>query len=178
MSELSDRALAALGWAYGAIQGATYQGLGTADIWQSLRDAAESQGFSSVGLSGADVSVLRGYAGGMKRASDTFGAADAGQPLTADMIGVQPWALPGASFNAAPEWWARVEMTVADEQGNLSTGWATMTGLDLRGLSVGDITRILQANAEAAALQQGEGTTPRGTLISTGRVELFPAPSA
>jgi hypothetical protein len=175
---LTDRAAAALGWAFGAIQGATYEGLNTTDIWQRLRDAAESQGLSTVGLSAADVSSLRGYAGQMKAASDALGAADPSLGIESSMVGVAPWSMSQATLNAAPEWWARVEMTVADEQGNMTTGWVTMTGITSLNMTAGDLNQMIQANAEAAAVQEGAGTTPRGTLISTGRVELLVAPQA
>lgn len=175
---LTDRAAAALGWAFGAIQGATYQGLGTADIWQALRDAAESQGLSTVGLSAADVSSLRGYAGQIRNAADQLSQADPSLGLEPSMVGYAPWSMDQNQLNVAPEYWARVEMTVADEQGNQSTGWVTMTGITSLNMTAGDLQAMIQANAEAAAISEGTGTTPRGSLISTGRVELLVAPQA
>lgn len=175
---LSDRAMGNLGWAFGSILGATYDGLGTADIWQGLKDAAEAQGLSSVGLSAADVSQLRGAASAIVQASDNLAAADPSLGLTADMIGIAPWSMGLDTLNTSPEYWARVEMTVADEQGNLSTGWTTMTGITSVNMTVGDLNALIQGNAEAAAMSQGPGGTPRGTLVSTGRVELLVAPQA
>lgn len=175
---LTDRAASALGWAFGAIQGATYQGLSTSDIWQALRDAAESQGLSTVGLNAADVSSLRGYAAQIRNAADQLSNADPSQGLEANMVGYAPWSMDQNTLNTAPEYWARVEMTVADEQGNQSTGWVTMTGITSLNMTAGDLQSMIQANAEAAAISEGTGTTPRGSLISTGRVELLVAPQA
>lgn len=175
---LSERAQSALGWAFGSILGAAYEGLSTADLWQSLRDAAESQGFSTVGLSGADVSQLRGYASQIVRAADSLAAADAAAGIDSSMIGYAPWSMDLNTLAVAPEYWARVEMTTADEQGNLTTGWVTMTGINSLNMTVQDLNTIIQGNAEAAAISEGTGNTPRGTLISTGRVELLVAPRA
>lgn len=175
---LTERAQSALGWAFGAIQGAAYQGLSTAEVWQSLRDAAESQGLSTVGLSAADVSSLRGYAGQIKSAADALSAAEPSAGLESGMVGYAPWSMSLNTLAVAPEYWARVEMTVADEQGNLSTGWMTMTGITSLDMTAGDLNAMLQANAEAAAVSEGTGTTPRGSLVSTGRVELLVAPQA
>jgi|SRR5215469_7670415 len=175
---LTDRAASALGWAFGSIMGATYQGLSTSELWQSLRDAAESQGLSTLGLSASDVSSLRGYAAQIRDSAENLANADPNASLDSSMIGVAPWSMDLNTLNVAPEYWARVEMTVADEQGNLTTGFMTMTGLNSVNMTAGDLNTIVQANAEAAALSQGTGNTPRGTLISTGRVELLVAPQA
>ena len=175
---LTSRAMSALGWAFGAIQGAAYQGMTTADLWQNLRDAAEAQGLETVGLSAADVSSLRGYAGQIKAAADALASADPALGLESKMVGYAPWSMDQSTLNVAPEYWARVEMTVADEQGNQSTGWATMTGITSLDMTAGELQQMIQANAEAAALSEGTGTTPRGTLIATGRVELLVAPQA
>lgn len=175
---LSDRAMANLGWAFGAIQGAAYQGLTTSQLWDSLRNAAESQGLSTVGLSASDVSQLRGYAGQIADASRQLADGDPGLGITSGMVGYAPWSMDLNTLAVAPEYWARVEMTVADENGNLSTGWATMTGITSVNMTVGDLNTLIQANAEAAAISEGQGKTPRGTLVATGRVELLVAPQA
>jgi hypothetical protein len=175
---LTDRAASALGWAFGAIQSAAYQGLTTTQVWESLRDAAEAHGLPTLGLSAADVSSLRGYAGQIRQASESLAAADPGLGLDASMVGVAPWSMGSSTLAVAPEYWARVEMTVADEQGNLSTGWTTMTGITSLNMTAGELNAMIQANAEAAAIAEGTGKTPRGSLVSTGRIELLVAPQA
>lgn len=175
---LTDRAAAALGWAFGAILGSAYAGETTADVWDRLRSASEAAGFETLGLSASDVSSLRGYAGGIVRAADSLASAGPGDAITADMIGVTPWSMGLGTLAVAPEYWARVEMTVADEQGNESTGWFTMTGINSLNMTTGDLDQLVQLNAEAAAISEGTGTTPRGSLVSTGRVELLVAPQA
>lgn len=175
---LSERAMGALGWAFGAIQGAVYEGLSTADVWQALRNAAESQGLDTLGLNAVDVSQLRGYAAQMRQAADNLQNATPENSIDASMIGYAPWSMSQDTLNVTPEYWARVEMTVADEQGNTSTGWTTMTGINSLNMTAGQLQGIIEGNAAAAALSQGTGTTPKGTLISTGRVELIVAPQA
>lgn len=175
---LSDRAMSNLGWAFGSILGATYDGATTSEIWQSLRDAAQAQGLESVGLSASDVSQLRGAAGAIVAAAGNLASADPSLGLTSDMIGIAPWSMGQDTLNTSPEYWARVEMTVADENGVLTTGWTTMTGINSVNMTAGDLNTLIQANAEAAAMSQGPGGTPRGTLVSTGRVELLVAPQA
>jgi hypothetical protein len=175
---LSERAQSALGWAFGSILGAAYEGLGTSDIWNSLKDAAQSQGLETVGLSATDVSQLRSYASQIVQASDNLASADPALGLENNMIGYAPWSMDANTLALAPEYWARVEMTVADEQGNMSTGWFTMTGINSLDMTAGDLNQLVQLNAEAAATGEGASGTPRGSLVSTGRVELVVAPQA
>lgn len=175
---LSDRAMGNLGWAFGAIQASAYAGESTAEVWARLNAAAEAQGLTSVGLSAADVSQLRGYAGQIADAARQLEAADPGLGLTSGMVGLAPWSMGLNQLEVAPEYWARVEMTVADEAGNQSTGWITMTGINSLNMTAGDLNTLIQANAEAAAISEGTGTTPRGSLVAVGRVELLVAPAA
>lgn len=175
---LSERAMSNLGWAFGSILGATYEGASTADIWDALKAGAEAQGLETVGLSASDVSQLRGFAGGITRAADNLANADPNLGITNDMIGTAPWSMDANSLALAPEYHARVEMTVADDAGNLSTGWYTLTGINSVNMTAADLNSLIQVNAEAAAAGEGAGGTPRGTLVSTGRVELLVAPQA
>jgi hypothetical protein len=175
---LSERLSNIGAWAFGAIQASAYEGATTADVWAGLRDAAAAAGLESPGLSAADVSVLRGYAGQIADATRQLAEADPALGLESSMVGVAPWSMDQNTLNVAPEYWARVEMTVADEAGVQSTGWVTMTGINSLNMTAGDLNAMIQANAEAAAVSEGTGTTPRGSLVSTGRVELLVAPQA
>lgn len=175
---LSDKAMSNLGWAFGSILSGAYNHSSTSDIWSALQDAAASQGLETVGLSATDVSQLRSYASQMVDAAGQLAAADPAAGLDASMIGYAPWSMDVNTLAVAPEYWARVEMTTADEQGAQTTGWFTMTGINSLDMTAGDLNSLIQLNAEAAATGEGPGTTPRGSLISTGRVELIVAPQA
>jgi hypothetical protein len=167
-----------IGWAFGAIQASAYAGESTQEVWQRLNDAAEAQGLPGVPLSVPDVSILRGFAGQVANAAGNLAAADPELGITSDMVGNMPWSMSLNTLQAAPEYWARVQMTVADEAGNLSDGWMTMTGITSINMTAGQLNQLIQQNAEAAAISEGSGNTPRGALVSTGRVELIVAPGA
>jgi len=175
---LSDRAMNALGWAYGSILGGAYNGATTSEIWDSLRAAAEAQGLDTVGLSAVDVSQLRSYASQVVSASNSLASADPSQVIDSSMIGYQPWSMDLNTLANAPEYWARVEMTTSDEQGNLQTGWITLTGINSLNMTVGDLNTIIQGNAIAAAATAPDGSSYGGDFVSTGRVELIVAPQA
>src|SRR5579872_1926969 len=153
---LSDRAASAPAWAFGAILGAAYEGATTADVFSSLRDAATAAGLESPGLNAIDVGQLRGLAGGIVRASAALASADFSQRIDSSMIGQMPWSMDPSTLAVAPEYWARVEMTTVDEQGNQQTGFMTMTGINSLNMTVGDLNTIIQGNAVAAALQTGQ----------------------
>lgn len=175
---LSEGAQGAVSWAFGAIQASVYAGESTAEVWSRLNDAAQARGLDKPPLSIFDVNELRHQAGEVASAAGALADATPDQSIDSTMIGFAPWSMDLNTLAAAPEYHARVEMTVADEQGNRSTGWITMTGINSLDMTVGDLNAIIQANAEAAAIAEGTGKTPRGSLVSTGRVELLVAPQA
>jgi hypothetical protein len=174
--DLTASAYDQLGWAFGAIQAGTYAGENTTQIWERLRSGAAAAGLETVGLSATDVSQLRGWAGAIAQASDNLGNADPNASLDSSMIAYAPWSMGPDTLALAPEYWARVQMTTQDEQGNITTGWTTMTGINSLDMTAESFNQMVQLNAEAAALAEGGTGTPKGQLLSTGRVELLVAP--
>lgn len=94
----------ALGLYWGAIQHAAAQHLPTADLWEAIRGAAADAGLESPGVSAIDVSIIRGYAGSMTRATEALAASEPGLGITADMIAEPPWARSLAEQNLTPRY--------------------------------------------------------------------------
>lgn len=111
MPDLPPGPRKALGLYWGVIQHAAAQHLPTADLWAAIRGAAAEAGLERPGVSAADVSTIRGYAGAMTRAAEALAKSEPGLGITPSMIATAPWARSLAEQNIAP----RYQVTYARE---------------------------------------------------------------
>lgn len=95
---------------YGAILAGARAGLGTADLWASIRQTAEAQGTPLSGVSAANISTLRGFAGAQIKADAALAAAPFGSTIDASMIALAPYARSAAEMNAAPRFNVTMEL--------------------------------------------------------------------
>lgn len=156
-----DNPNAGLYW--GVVEGAARQGLGTAAIWDAIREHAAALGLESPGVTAQDVSRLRGQAGGIIRAENALGRAPAQQGIGAEMIAT-PWF--GRTLdrqNAMPVYQARFEHTVLRD-GVEVTEWRTVTFRGALPATVGALADAVDLDAAQMADNYGVEHLGVGTI--------------
>jgi hypothetical protein len=113
MPELSAAAQGALVY-WPQIEYAAATGMNTADLWSTIRDAAEEAGFDSPGVSVQGVSQLRGMATGIQRAAAEFAEFPDNKRIRATMVGQAPWSRSLAEMKAQPTYQVRFVHTFMD----------------------------------------------------------------
>lgn len=173
MPDLNPGARKALSLYWGAIHTAATQRLSTAETWQAIRDSATAQGLSSPGVSAAAVSVIRGYAGRMARATEAFGKADLGYQVTQDMIATPPWARPLAVQNAAPQYHVTYQRQALDLNGNLTTSWSTLKVSQADLTTVGDLTNLALQSARDMLAATPEEESPTREILGVSQLTVL-----
>lgn len=148
---LSDRRAMAY---WGVIEQATRDRLGTAEIWQAIREQAAASGLDSPGVTAQDVSRLRGLAGNVRATSARLENADTGYALDSTMIARAPWARPLAERNTLPLYQVRFEHTT-ENNGETTTEWRTVMFRNTLPTTVGELIDALQQDAEQMADDYG-----------------------
>lgn len=107
-------------------------------------------------------------------AQAAIAAAGPGDAITPDMIATSLYHRTDAEMAALPEWQARVAITYTDPNGDLLTGFSTVTIPQVLPSSVGS----LQAQMELRVTDQlssppGTGTPRSGSLVSVDSITLL-----
>lgn len=109
---------------WGVVMSAATQHLTTANLWSAIRDAAAQAGLPSPGVSASAISVIRGQAGKIVRATEQLAAAQPELQLTSAMISQAPWSRPLSEQNTVPMYQVRFEQVIATPEGQ-QTIWRT-----------------------------------------------------
>lgn len=164
MPELSPDALTAMPF-WGSIQSSVTERATTAQLWQGIRDAADSFGMNTPGATLAGVNELRGYAAQIRNASDRLERAQSDEADFSRLSAPAPYSRDQATMNAAPMWQVQFEHTTYTGQAE-STDWRTLMYRGNTPPTVGDLrTDIEQAGEDFADEYQMEH-------IGTGRVRI------
>lgn len=151
---------------WGIIQAASEQRLTTAALWQSISAYEQAQGISRpAGLFQA-VSQLRSLAVSQREAAGTLAKAGDADALTADMISQAVNARPLGEQSLAPNYIARVEVSVLTNEG-ASTQWLSVMFQGGLPTTKGDL--IDQVTQAAAGMATGYGSVFTGL---TGNLQL------
>lgn len=111
---------------WGAARGAAAGRANTQQFYAALNDAAAAQGMAGHGLSFATVTQLRSAAVQVRNSAEAFTKAPGGSAITADQISVPPYARSLADRNAMPLYHVGINLTTADDEGNVSTDYRTV----------------------------------------------------
>lgn len=144
---------------WGNIQQAVSLRASTADLWTAVRDAATREGVALTGVSAADMSVLRGLAGGQRNALETFGQSRTDAAITARMIATDISARPVQDQLLAPRWIVRFQHDVTVD-GELQTFWRSSIFEGSLPATTGDLRSAVES--DAVALADDYGTTHAG----------------
>lgn len=109
---------------FGVIQGGTWQGLSTEELWDRLRDAVAFDKLPLPEVSATDVSRLRGIAASQREAMNEFRRATAETTIAASMIAQDISSRPLTEQALTPRFMVRFEWQ-STEGGELLTEWKT-----------------------------------------------------
>lgn len=153
--DLTPAVRKALGLYGPIVQAAATDHMTTADLWSSIRDAAEAAGLATPGVGAATISTLRGIYGRMTSATEALNSAARDDLVAGNMVGQAPWS-PDLEIQAAtPAYLATFRLAVVDEEGNESTRWITSRITGQLG-TVGDLFDQVDADAAGAAAGYGQ----------------------
>lgn len=139
---------------WGVIEQATRDRLGTAEVWQAIREQAAAAGLDSPGITAQDVSRLRGLAGGVRATATRLENAEPEWGIDGGMIANAPWARPLSERNTLPLFQVRFEHTVQNN-GQTTTEWRTVMFRNTLPTTVGELTEALEQDAEQMADDYG-----------------------
>lgn len=130
---------------FGSIQASTFAEMGTAEVWDEIRQAAESTGADISGVSAADVSQLRGIANAARTAMQAFQRADPAAGITGNMIFQSPFGPTPTGAEVLPAYRVRYQLLVSTPEGQEATLWQSYTTTQLPGTKeglTGDIASV------------------------------------
>lgn len=153
MPDLSDAAKRALVY-WPQIEFAARYRLTTADLWSTIRDAAEQAGWASPGVTLRGVNQLRAIATQIQNAGRNFARADEDQRLDYTMTAGAPWSRSDAERGALPMWQARFEHTFMQD-GEEVTEWRTSVFAGRLPATVADMRAAIAEDAEQLADKYG-----------------------
>lgn len=136
---------------WGVASGAVAARATTAEVWAAINAAAQANGQESAGLTLGDFNKLRSAAAGVRNASEYLAQGNPESVIEDAMIGSPPWARPLSEQNAAPMFQARFLHTTADDEGNESADWRTVTFSSGLPPTLDAFHTALQQDAEALA---------------------------
>lgn len=153
MPDLSPAAKRALAY-WPQIEFAARYRLTTADLWSTIRDAAEEAGWASPGVTLQGVNELRSMATRIQSAGRNFAAADQDQRLDYTMVAGAPWSRPDNERESLPMWQARFEHSFWQD-GELTTEWRTSVFTGRLPATVADMRAAIAEDAEQLADKYG-----------------------
>lgn len=116
MPELGPGGGKLLGY-WGVIQQSVAQRLSTAELWQSVREAAAADGYDISGAGAIDMGTLRSLAASQREADAMLARASPDVGLQASMIGTDLAGFLRPNASASPQWLVRFQHnTIEDGQ--------------------------------------------------------------
>jgi hypothetical protein len=122
----------------------------TYELWAGLRSAAQAAGLPSVGVSVGAISRLRGQAGAIVRAAETFDAAEGSAPIIGAMIAPWPVGRSEPARSISPETMVRGTRTYLEGGVALSSRFTFKYG-SLDGYTKDDLLALVAADAAGLA---------------------------
>lgn len=138
----------------------------TADTWQAIRDAATALGRDSPGVTVGQVNELRGYAAGIRNASERIGRANPTDTLGPTLTATAPWSRSQGLQNATPMYQIQFEHQTMTE-GQTDTNWRTLMIRGTTPPTVGDLTASLDEAGELLAVDYG------ATHVAIGAIRVM-----
>lgn len=159
MPDLTPRQTKALFY-WGTIQRAAAEHMSTAELWAAIREQSGTSRGEPIGFTAADISTLRGYAGRIEQRAQALGALSRSDAITADVVGLAPYARGLDQRNASPEYHVRFVLTTVDSAGNQDFRWATSRYRGTLPATMGDLLDSL--TNDAIGISQGYGVNFAG----------------
>jgi hypothetical protein len=148
---------------WGTIVAAAHEGVGTAELWERVRSAAEDQGLPLRGAGAVDMSRLRGIATQQRVARRNFERASTSDMLTADHIAQDISSRDLAAQAAAPQWAVRFEWQTL-EGGVMATEWKTNLFTGILPQTKGELLDQLARDAERLGADYGRESVGIGAV--------------
>lgn len=162
MTEPGGLSKRALGF-YGAVEAAVQQRQSTAELWDSLRAAAESFGLESPGLSLQDVNQLRSMAAGVRNSGEAFGHAQGSYGIDASMIASAPWSRPLAQQAGLKMFQVRFQHQTTGPNGP-ETNWRSVFLNGPLPPTKDDLLASIEVDAQQFAMRYGHEHVGIGSL--------------
>ncbi len=157
---------------WGSIQSAVTQRVGTAELWDAVRQAASAEGVILRGVSATDMSGLRGLAAGQRNAGDNLARAGPGDVITGQMIGQDLSSRALADQALAPSWIVRFEQDL-NISGELVTVWRSSVFDGSLPVTLSDLRNTLDADAEEMLTSYAGGIEAAPAVhIGIGRIQI------
>ena len=157
---------------WGNIQQAVATRATTAQLWDAVRTSAASEGVVLRGVSGADMSVLRGVAASQRNAMEAFGRLRPNEAITGDLFGRDISSRDLGAQALAPAWLVRFEHDVTVD-GELRTFWRTSTFEGALPATAGSLRSAVETDAEQMALSGSGGLTAESvTHVGVGQIQI------
>src|SRR5215831_7984622 len=150
---------------WGTIQAGVAQRAQTAELWASIRDAAQREGVTLGGASAIDLGRLRSIAAGQRNSMETIQRARSTDAIDSRMIAQDVSARPQAEQDLAPQFIVRFEHDITID-GQLQTLWRSSVFEGPLPASLSDLRSAIEADAEALAEDYGV------THIGVGRIQI------
>lgn len=141
---------------FGAARGAVNQRVSTRDFYAALNAAATQFGLESHGLTFQNVNQLRSAAASVRNAAEALARAPETNAISAQEIGVTPYARSQADRNAMPIYHVGINLTTSDMQtGETTTDYRRVRFTGQLPATKGELMRFLAQDAEALAETYG-----------------------
>lgn len=138
---------------WGTVRGTVAERGSTADVWAAINSHAANLGLESTGLTLQSFNQLRSAAVSVRNSGEAFRDAPGGSAVTAEHIGLTPYARPLADRNATPQWLVGFTHITADDEGNESEQYRTVRFTGQLPATKNDLLNAVTQDAEALADQ-------------------------
>lgn len=145
MADLSPAQSAALMY-WPQIEYAAATGMNTADLWSTIRDAAEDAGFDSPGVTVQGVSFLRGEATRIQRNAAQFATLADSRVMRGGLISQSPWSRSLAEQRAMPMFQVRFVHTFMEGE-DQKAEWRTVVFEGKLPRTAGEVRALVEADA-------------------------------
>jgi hypothetical protein len=150
---------------WGAFNAAVRDRVTTADLYSRLRDAFDAEGAAFTGISGADVSRLRGVAVSQREAMRRFGALEAERGITAEHIGRDISSRSLDAQAAAPQWLVRFQANIVHE-GKQMSSWVSSVFTGVLPRTKAALLDQLERDAQRVVEDRNTTTLPTGATFT------------
>lgn len=155
MADLPGPAKSALPY-WGVIEHAAQQGYTTSQLWQAIRDTAESFGLERPGVGVVGVSQLRAIAGQIQGRSAQLAELPDGRRLYSTLWSNAPWQRSQGERSANPMYAIRFQHSFTRD-GEPATEWRTIMQYGRPPRTVGELRAMTESEAVNMARDYGYG---------------------
>lgn len=150
-------------------------GFTSSDTLAAAADIAKQQGQPLSFQEGTGITQLYSMASNIIRAQNTMASSPDNVSIDASMIGQAPWARSEQEQTASPLWYAQVQTTYVDPEGNQMQGWQTVMIPQVLPSSVGSLRAQLELRVSDMLAAPTTGSPTQGQLVSVDTIRVMAA---